>query len=129
MGAHLEQLTARFVASLACLAIARASLSWFGMSLPLPKCISSGGCPLNALFAERFLSLERNLQGCARECEKIELEFSDSLFSTGSRINTEFSLVVHVNTDSNCLRKQRNGFSFMEKFRKKPILVKFWENV
>jgi hypothetical protein len=50
MGAHLEQLTARFVASLACLAMVRASLSWFGISLPLPKCFSSGGCPLNALL-------------------------------------------------------------------------------
>jgi hypothetical protein len=48
VGAHLEQLTARFSANLACLATVRASLSWFGMSFPLPKYISSGVCPLNA---------------------------------------------------------------------------------
>jgi hypothetical protein len=42
VGAHLEQVTARFAANLACLATARASLSWFGISFPLPKYISSG---------------------------------------------------------------------------------------
>jgi hypothetical protein len=56
---------------------------------------------------------------------KIGLELSDSLISTGARINTEFSLVVHVKTGSNCLRKQPNGFDFMGKLKKKPILVKF----
>ena len=50
VGAHLEHVTARFVANLACLAMVRASLSWFGISLPLPKCISSGDCPLNAEY-------------------------------------------------------------------------------
>ena len=35
MGAHLEQVTARFAANLACLATVRASLSWFGISFPL----------------------------------------------------------------------------------------------
>jgi len=48
VGAHLEQVTARFAANLACLATMRASLSWFGMSFPLPKYISSGVWPLNA---------------------------------------------------------------------------------
>jgi hypothetical protein len=53
-------------------------------------------------------------------------ELSDSLFSTGSRISTEFSIGPPVQTGSNCLRKQPNGFDFMVKLRKKPILVNFF---
>jgi hypothetical protein len=60
---------------------------------------------------------------------KIGLELSDSLFSMGSRINTEFSLGPQVKTGSNCLRKQPNGFDFMGKLRNKTFLVKFSENV
>jgi hypothetical protein len=37
-------------------------------------------------------------------------ELSDSLFLTGSRINTEFLLGAQVKTGPNCLRKQPNGF-------------------
>jgi hypothetical protein len=37
VGAHLEQLNARFAANLACLAIVRASLSWFGTHVLLQR--------------------------------------------------------------------------------------------
>jgi hypothetical protein len=56
-------------------------------------------------------------------------ELSDSLFLTGSRINTEFSLGAPGENDFELPAKAKNGFDFMEKLGKKPFLVKFRENV
>lgn len=50
LGRHAQtaQLLARFAASRARLAAARAAASWSGTASPLAKCISSGVCPRNA---------------------------------------------------------------------------------
>jgi hypothetical protein len=60
---------------------------------------------------------------------KIGLELSDSLFSTGSRINTEFSLGAPGENGFELSAKANKWLRYMEKQRKKPILVNFLENV
>ncbi len=60
---------------------------------------------------------------------KIGLELSDSLISTGARINTEFSLGAPGENGFELSAKANKWLRYMEKQRKKPILVNFLENV